>query len=162
MLLDLGLSQISLSRSLFPRPCPVRVEQQRAAPGHADHPIHRFTVIPGEGTPKTLDPILNQTFDGCVQYWGDEIVEMTAYSGVLGMSMRMQRELQFRNKTYPTMLYFLGDGFVQKMRVMYPKMAWLPLSWRENGNIETRNAKTKLKRVQNLLVLSREWGNDPQ
>ena len=78
MLLDLGLSQISLSRSLFPRPCPVRVEQQRAAPGHADHPIHRFTVIPGEGTPKTLDPILNQTFDGCVQYWGKGLHQLLA------------------------------------------------------------------------------------
>ena len=115
-----------------------------------------------EGDFTMIHTVLEPKIMGCVQYWGDEIVETTAYSGVLGMSMRMQRELQFRNKTYPTMLYFLGDGFVQKMRVMYPKMAWLPLSWRENGNIETRNAKTKLKRVQNLLVLSREWGNDPQ
>jgi hypothetical protein len=64
--------------SLFPRPCPVRVEQQRAAPGHGGHPIHRFTVIPGEGTPKTLDPILNQTFDGCVQYWGKGLHQLLA------------------------------------------------------------------------------------
>ena len=92
---------------------------------------------------------------GCVQYWGDEIVEMTAYSGVLGMSMRMQRELQFRIKHIPPCFIFWGR-VCSKNEGNVPENGMIALEL--EGEWEHRNSKckNKLKGVQNLLVLSRE------